>query len=250
MSEKSPLNDDNLSVSSPAPTPSPQPPIPGRLRISLRGKAVTPTGTAAPAQSSPRNAISETPIETAPSAPQSAQPTPPTIVINDPVPQQPKPVEDKDRDIQWRAESLLQQILAPKAPAFEFVPPLASPQGIASVKVRGSEEMADQGPMTQQEALLMVSALKVLGKADYAKLLLPSSLSSSSTTTREGHNSSEHPSSLYSNPQNDVEHMDISHDAPFVSTSLTAPSNQFGASSIDTSQHSTSLFLIQCRHFF
>lgn len=141
--------------------------------------------------------------------------------------------------MQWRAESLLQQILAPKAPAFEFVPSLASSQGLASVKVRGSEEIVTQGPMTQQEALLMVSALKVLGKADYAKLLLPPSLSSASFQAQDSQSFPNDPSAQPSIPQSDVERMDVSHDASSASAHLHSASIPHNSSSIDNSQHST-----------
>ena len=177
MSDNSSMNSAGPSEAPSGATPPTQAPSVGRLKISLRGKVVASANPTSTAQPSPRSGEQVFPIHSVPSTVQAPPPPQPPVELDVPVIQPAKNVDDKDREMQWRAESLLNQILAPRGPAYDFVPPAAAFEGLATITLHRSDELSEKRPMSQQEALLMVSALKVLGKPDYAKLLLPSSIS-------------------------------------------------------------------------
>lgn len=179
MSEKSNSNSGEESNSNSGLPPSSTAPASGRLKISFRGKVASKDNTSPSAQTHVKNAVESLHAN--------------STNISSTLPKSTsKPIESessgrgllneasaKEKEMYWKAESLLQQILAPKAAAFEFVPSVATEGAMATVKVRGREELALKRPMSQLEALLMSAALKVLGKVDYAKILLPSSMAMS-----------------------------------------------------------------------
>lgn len=84
--------------------------------------------------------------------------------------------EEKAEEMKWKARSLVQQLLAPRAPAYDFLPAAASRTGHATIVIHGSETLSTYKPETAQEAMLMVAALRALGKPSAANLLIPSDI--------------------------------------------------------------------------
>jgi hypothetical protein len=87
--------------------------------------------------------------------------------------------EEELKDKKWRAKSLLQQLLAPRAAIYEFTAPTGENGSIPTLKVQGNDAISVMSPDNAQEALLMAAVLRALGHKDAYRILLPTRVSSS-----------------------------------------------------------------------
>ena len=187
------------STSSPANAPdfvspqsvSPAPSTTGKLKISLRGKVVKLIDSIPAAAPSSK-------VQSAGQAPESLLPAPSPLSVRSPPltassqPQDahtqfteapPKSEEEQQRleDLKWCARSLLRKLLTQRACEYAVVPGSDSKQEPVAVTYRGGDVPASLKPDCPEEALLMLAALRALGKTDAARVLLPHPSPPSST---------------------------------------------------------------------
>lgn len=81
--------------------------------------------------------------------------------------------EERLKDLQWRAQSLLLQLLAPKAETIEFVPLPAESEGFASLKHNHGDDASKLVPDDENDALLLIAAIRALGRVNAPLALLP-----------------------------------------------------------------------------